>query len=77
METIPAANFRFRREAVTAKALLENAGIPSVIQSAEGSGFGPIAGGSSILVRPEDLGRARAVLVEAGVIDSEDSHGGS
>jgi hypothetical protein len=73
VETKPVANFRFRREAVMAKTLLENAGIPSMIQSAEGSGFGPIAGGSSLLVLPADLDRARAVLEEAGVIGDDDS----
>jgi hypothetical protein len=65
------ANFRFRREAVTAKTVLENAGIPCLVQSAEGSGFGPIAGGSSVLVRPEDLDRARQLLDDAGVIQDE------
>lgn len=61
------ANFRFRREAVMAQTLLENAGIPSVIQSAEGSGFGPIAGGSNILSRPEHAAEARRILHDAGI----------
>jgi hypothetical protein len=71
METKPVANFRFRREAVMAKELLTNAEIPCVIQSGEGAGVGPIAGGSTILVRPEDLARARQVLEDDGILETE------
>ena len=69
MTTKAVANFRFRREAETAKALLANAEIPCVIQSGEGSGFGPIAGGSTVLVRPEDLDRARQILEDDGILN--------
>jgi hypothetical protein len=50
-DTTAIANFRFRRQAVMAGGLLENAGIPYVIQSAEGSGFGPLPAGATILVK--------------------------
>lgn len=71
METKTIANFRFRREAEMARTLLANADIPCVIQSGEGSGFGPIAGGSSVLVRPEDVNRARQVLEDDGILSKE------
>ncbi len=52
-----------------ARTLLSNAGIPCVIQSAEGSGFGPIGGGSTLLVRPEDARTARRILIDEGVME--------
>lgn len=75
MEAKPIANFRYRREAEMARGLLNNADIPCVIQSAEGSGFGPIGGGTTILVRPQDVVRARRLLEDEGMIgeDSDDS----
>ena len=69
--TVPLANFRFRREAVMASELLTQEGIPSVIQSAELSGFGPLAGGATVLVRPDDRERAHDILVDAGMIQTE------
>jgi len=68
--TVALANFRFRREAVTASELLKDAGIPCVIQSAELSGFGPIAGGATILVRPGHQERARSILEDAGMLET-------
>lgn len=71
MDAKPIANFRYRREAETARTLLSNADIPCVIQSAEGSGLGPIGGGSTILVRPEDVRRARRVLIDEGILERQ------
>jgi hypothetical protein len=69
--TVPLANFRFRREAVMASELLTQAGIPSVIQSAELSGFGPLAGGATVLVRPDDRERAHGILLDAGLLETD------
>ncbi len=60
-DTTAIANFRFRRQAVMAGGLLENAGIPYVIQSAEGSGFGPLPAGATILVKQEDAARGKTL----------------
>ena len=73
--TVALANFRYRREAVTASELLTHAGIPSVIQSAELSGFGPLAGGATLLVRPDDREQARDILVDAGILEPEKDAG--
>jgi hypothetical protein len=70
-DTTAIANFRFRRQAVMAGGLLENAGIPYVIQSAEGSGFGPLPAGATILVRREDAARGKTILEEAGLIGGD------
>ena len=71
MDVKPIANFRYKREAEMARALLANAEIPCVIQSAEGSGFGPIAGGTTILVRREDASRASQILRDEGMIEQD------
>ncbi|MFQ5705029.1 MAG: hypothetical protein ACE5HT_13540 [Gemmatimonadales bacterium] len=64
------ASFRTRLEAEFASAGLTAAGIPFLIQSGEGGGYGPLPSGALILVRPEDADRARVVLAgeaETGV----------
>ncbi len=61
-ELVAVANFRTRVEAEMAAGFLKAAGISSVIQSAEGSGYGPIAGGSTVLVAPELEERALEIL---------------
>ncbi len=66
-DATPIANFRFRRQAVMAGGVLDNAGIPYVIQSAEGSGFVPLPAGTTILVRPDDADRAKTILEDAGL----------
>ncbi len=71
----PVANFRFRREAEMASGILANVGIPYVIQSGEGSGYGPLPGGSSLLVRSDHVERARTILEEAGVIEETEGGG--
>jgi hypothetical protein len=64
----PIANFRTRLEAESASAALSAEGIPFLIQSGEGSGYGPLPGGASILVRAEQADLARSLL--AGVAET-------
>ena len=66
---VPVASFRLRREAEMAARLLANHGIPYVIQSGEGSGYGPMPSGATILVRPEHAEPARTVLQDAEMIE--------
>ena len=61
-DLVPVKNFRTRMEAEVTAGLLGDAGIPYVIQSAEGSGIVPMPGGATLLVRPEDLVKAVRVL---------------
>jgi hypothetical protein len=61
-DTVVAATFRTRLEAEMAAGLLQEAGIPYVIQSAEGIGVGPLPAGASILVATDRLEEARSVL---------------
>ncbi len=56
------ANFRTRLEAEAAANLLKNAGIPYLIQSAEGMLHGPLLPGATIYVAPELADEAREVL---------------
>ena len=59
---VPIANFRTKIEAEMAGTLLDNAGIPYVIQSTEGILHGPINPGATILVSGEAEADARVVL---------------
>lgn len=61
-ETAVVATFRTRLDAEIAAGLLQDAGIPYVIQSAEGIGVGPLPPGTSLLVARERLEEARMVL---------------
>ncbi|GBD33178.1 MAG: hypothetical protein KatS3mg081_0254 [Gemmatimonadales bacterium] len=61
-DTVVVATFRTRLEAEIAAGLLQQAGIPYVIQSAEGIGTGPLPPGASLLVARERLEEARMVL---------------
>ena len=70
-QPVPVANFRMRREAEMAARLLANVGIPYVIQSGEGSGYGPMPSGATILVRTEHEEQARTVLRDAEMIEGE------
>jgi hypothetical protein len=56
------ANFRTRLEAEAAAVLLKNAGIPYLLQSAEGMLHGPLLPGATIYVSQELAQEAREVL---------------
>lgn len=62
------ATFRTRLEAESAAGLLVEAGIPYVIQSAEGMGAGPLPQGTRLLVREDQVKEAGRILTDAGVI---------
>lgn len=72
-----AAKFRYRHEAEMARGYLEEAGIPSAlgVEDAGGAypGIGLGVGEAEVQVRPDDLRRARRVLVEAGLTEGEES----
>ncbi len=61
-DPVAIANFRTKLEAEIAAGLLDNAGIPCLIQSTEGILHGPISPGATILVGETVASRARAVL---------------
>ena len=63
------ANFRTKLEAEMAGGLLENAGIPFLIQSTEGMLHGPINPGATLLVGREMVAQAKAVLGKADESD--------
>jgi hypothetical protein len=66
-ELVAVANFRTRLEAEWAARLLELEEIPSVVQSPEGAGYGPLPPGSIVYVAADDAERAREVLQDAGL----------
>lgn len=70
-----AATFDRRHEAEFARGYLEDAGIPSVL-SADDAGGADLGLGFArrvpVLVREEDLERARAVLREVGLLEGEE-----
>ncbi|UCC73933.1 MAG: DUF2007 domain-containing protein [Gemmatimonadota bacterium] len=68
-DAVKVANFRTKTEAEAAAGLLKNAGIPYLIQSAEGMLHGPLNPGATIYVAPEAADRAREVL---GIIDADE-----
>jgi hypothetical protein len=68
---VPVANFRTRLAAELAATALKAAGVPFLIQSAEGMGYGPLPPGADIRVHPSDAARARTILSESGVLDSD------
>jgi hypothetical protein len=61
-DRVKIANFRTKAEAEAAAGLLKNAGIPYLIQSAEGMLHGPFFPGATIYVAPELAPLARDVL---------------
>ena len=67
-DLVEIANFKTRAEAEAAAGLLENEGIPYLIQSQEGMMHGPLFPGASIVVVPELAEQAREILglVEEG-----------
>ena len=62
------ANFRTKVEAEATAVLLKNAGIPYLIQSAEGMLHGPLYPGATIYVAPEAAEHAREVL---GILEED------
>ena len=66
------ANFRTKLEAEIAGGLLESAGIPYVIQHAEGILHGPLSPGATILVSQTVAAQARAALGVAGEAPPQD-----
>ena len=56
------ANFRTKLEAEIAGGILENAGIPYLIQHSEGILHGPLSPGATIMVSPDLAANARAAL---------------
>jgi hypothetical protein len=60
----PIANFRMRVEAELAARVLDGAHIPYVVESTESMQLGPVGAGTTIFVRPQDVGTARRLLDE-------------
>ncbi len=65
-DLVALANYRAKWEAEAAGGLLDDAEIAYLIQSLEGAGLVPAPHGTTIMVRPEDLERAKAVI---GTVD--------
>lgn len=61
-DLIKIANYRTKIEAEAAAVLLQNEGIPYLIQSQEGMLHGPLTPGATIYVAPEAAEHAREVL---------------
>jgi Putative prokaryotic signal transducing protein len=62
---IAAGSFGSRIDAELAKALLEEAGIPAFVRADDSGGMRPslqFTAGVAVIVRAEDLARARAVI---------------
>lgn len=59
---IKIANYRTKTEAEAAAVLLDNEGIPYLIQSQEGMLYGPLSPGATIYVAPAAAEHAREVL---------------
>jgi hypothetical protein len=70
-EPVVVARFRARLDAESAGGLLAHAGIPFLIQSAEGMGMGPLPQGARLIVRQDQAEAARQVLADAGLLDEE------
>lgn len=70
-EPVVVAHFRTRLEAESAGGLLAHAGIPFLLQSAEGIGMGPLPQGASLIVRADQADAAREVLADAGLLDED------
>ncbi|OGU02059.1 MAG: hypothetical protein A2W29_03735 [Gemmatimonadetes bacterium RBG_16_66_8] len=66
---VTVGRFRTRAEAEMAAQLLEEAAIPSVIQSAEGMWLGPLPQGAALLVRADQAEQAAALLRDAGMVE--------
>ncbi|MGD2152017.1 MAG: hypothetical protein PVG79_02040 [Gemmatimonadales bacterium] len=70
-DAVKLANYRTKTEAEAAAVLLKNAGIPYLIQSAEGMLHGPLFPGATIYIAPELLNEARDVLGITGDDDEQ------
>lgn len=69
---VSVANFRTKLDAEIAGGLLDNAGVPYIIQSQEGMLHGPIMPGATILVSAEDEDQARQILSDANMAGPDD-----
>jgi hypothetical protein len=70
-DTVSVASFRTRIEAEVAAQVLENLGIPCVVNSPESMACGPLGTGTVILVRAEDAELAREALTVDQALDVE------
>lgn len=61
------ASFRHRHEAELARGYLEDAGLPAAVQVDDAGGAYAGIDHARVLVREEDLRRARRILSEAGM----------
>jgi hypothetical protein len=68
-DLVKIANFATKVEAEAAAGLLENEGIPYIIQSQEGMLTGPLFPGATIHVAPDDAERAREIF---GIVEDEE-----
>ena len=59
---VAVSTFRSTSEAAIAKGILDGYGIESMIRTDDAGGMYPSIGGAELLVRSEDLKRARAAL---------------
>jgi len=66
-------NFRTRLEAEVAAGLLADAGIPYLVQSAEGVGVVPMPGGATLMVRRTDFAAAATVLGYPRLVKDSDA----
>lgn len=56
------STFRSLTDALVAQGLLESAGVGSMIRTDDAGGMYPSVGGAALMVRPEDVETATAVL---------------
>jgi hypothetical protein len=73
METVVVASYSYRHEAEFARATLSAAGIDSVLEGDDAGGaYGPLtfSRGLHLLVRSEDLERARELLSGEGELEA-------
>ncbi len=70
-EPVVVATFRTRLDAESAGGLLAHAGIPFVVQSAEGMGMGPLPQGATLIVRDDQAEAAHRLLADAGMVDED------
>ena len=62
MELVTISTFPSLADAQIAKGLLDDAGIESMIRADDGGGMFPAIGGANLLVRREDVDKARDAL---------------
>lgn len=72
-KNIAIGNFRTKLDAEIAGGVLTNEEIPHLIQSAEGMLHGPIPTGATIYVSSDVAERAKKLLLEAGLLPTQDA----